>query len=316
MSMIINPTIQVPTLCVHQPISSVAKLNYRYRNFLINGDFSIWQRGANFSVTPVATMTADRWQATMVGTVAKGLCIPGESELFGNAPAYLDITTTNVGGYIKQQIEDVHTLAGKQITLTLWSKGTNDAVMAVGLIQRFGTGGSPSAPVSTTVGNVTLYSAWRKSTLTVTVPSIAGKTLGTTGDSRLELVFYLPLGDIDLAHIQLEEGGVATDFEPTPETIQMLLCQRYYQMHRIDWRQYLSTAIAASSFNYPVIMRRVPTGSHTIQSILTSAGTDDTPNWTKNITPYADYAKLIFTRSAALADTYEFMSTITLDAEY
>ena len=109
----------------------------------------------------------------------------------------------------------------------------------------FGTGGSPSSVVYGTTQIVALTSTWQKKSITVTIPSIVGKTLGTDGEhtSFTALQFYFDQGSattgsvlgnqsgtFDIAQFQLEEGSVATPFEQRPYGLELSLCQRYYSI--------------------------------------------------------------------------------------
>ena len=89
-------------------------------------------------------------------------------------------STNNVQKY--QHIENVTKLAGKTVTLSFWAKADATKNIAIEFGQKFGTGGSPSAELLG-IGSqlVALTTIWQKKTITVTLPSIVGKTLGTDG---------------------------------------------------------------------------------------------------------------------------------------
>jgi hypothetical protein len=66
----------------------------------------------------------------------------------------------------------------------------------------------------------------------MTLPSIAGKTLGTNNNHFTGLVITLPASKVytlDLAQVQLEEGSQATTFEQRFVGDELRLCQRYYE---------------------------------------------------------------------------------------
>ena len=59
---------------------------------------------------------------------------------------------------------------------------------------------------------------------------MVGKTIGP--NSYIRVQFLHPISGtftFDLARVQLEPGPVKTEFEPRPPSIELTLCQRYYQ---------------------------------------------------------------------------------------
>jgi hypothetical protein len=215
------------------------------RNRIINGNFDFWQRGTSFSVTTTNTYTADRWLVFFDGTgatrtISQQSFTPGQTDV-PNEPKYFLRFAQSVAGSgstfnsLDQRIEDVRTFAGQQVTLSFWAKAAASATMPnVQLIQGFGTGGSPSANTSTTVtSNVAVTTSWQRFSYQVNVPSISGKTLGTsTNNSTIALVLTMPLNatfTIDIAQVQLEPGTVATPFERRPIGTELALCERYYE---------------------------------------------------------------------------------------
>jgi hypothetical protein len=137
------------------------------------------------------------------------------------------------GNYLYQRIEDVRTFAGQTVTLSFWAKADAARVVSLTLGQLFGSGGSPSAQVDTSLGSVTLTTSWVRYTATVALPSISGKTLGTDNINSLQVLFTYPTNatmTIDLWGVQLEESSVATAFQTATGTLQgeLAACQRYY----------------------------------------------------------------------------------------
>lgn len=222
--------VSIPTLCVHTPLDSRAKLNYQYRNRLINGDFEVWQRGVAFDVV-ASEYTADRWLASVVGDVTRQSFLPGESELMSNDRYYLRIAPSGIGTiHLQQRIVDVRTLAGKDATLTLWARGVAGELLTVTVEQYFGTGGTPSDTVVTAAGTLTLTTAWKLHTLNIEIPSVLDKAIGTNEDGYLALKLQYPLATVDVAHAQLEEGLLATDFEKMSYEATLDACRRYFEV--------------------------------------------------------------------------------------
>jgi len=227
MTATIQANVNVPTVVIHTPLDSTAKLNYTYRNKFINGDFSVWQRGVNLALAS-PEYTADRWYATIVGAVTRQAFSAGESELLDNDEYYLRLTPAAYGTVsLQQRIEDVRTLAGKQVTLTFWARATGGTTLTATATQDFGSGGSIA--VVTPLGTATLLTSWSKHTITLTLPSVASKTIGTGGDHFVAIKLEISAATIDLAHIQLEQGPLATDFEKKPAGEELRLAKRYYE---------------------------------------------------------------------------------------
>jgi hypothetical protein len=156
------------------------------------------------------------------------------------------LSTNYLGMY--QSIEDVRTLAGATVTVSFWAKSSSGTPkLGIEFQQHFGTGGSPSATVTPDFGSVTVNTTWTRYSVTSTIPSLAGKTIGTNENSWLRLAIYSSLGsaypnragsiglqqytEIDIWGIQVERGSVATAFEERPYATELAMCQRYYQRH-------------------------------------------------------------------------------------
>ena len=204
------------------------------KNLIINGGFDVWQRGTSFT----NGYTADRFWTLLSGgtsTISRQAFTAGQTEVPNNPTYYLQDSTsvgaTNCG--ISSKIEYVATGSGQNVTVSFWAKGVNPARGSFDLllIQRFGTGGSASVVLTT---SVTLNSSWTKHSHTFTVPSIAGKTIGD--GNNLDLFIRQGAADagtaaweLNVANVQLELGSVATDFEHRSYGEELALCQRYYQ---------------------------------------------------------------------------------------
>ena len=223
-----------------------------FRNKIINGNFDIWQRGTSDAASATYRYLADRWRTfctTSTIAMSRQAFTVGQTDV-SNEPAYFwrGVVVSSAGASNNaigaQYIESVRTLAGKKATLTFWAKANANKNMSIEFGQHFGTGGSPSSTVNTIgVLKVALTTSWQKFTHTVDIPSIAGKTLGTTDDGALRVFFWFDAGSdwntrtdslghqsgtFDIAQVQLEEGAVATPFEQRPIGVELSLCQRYY----------------------------------------------------------------------------------------
>lgn len=283
------------------------------RNHILNGCFRVWQRGT--SQTTSGYGSADRWASYNMGTTKTASWqefSPGQMEVPGSPKAYMRHVVSSVIGpshscSVEQKIEGVQTLAGQKATLSFWARADAVKNIAVGFVQSFGTGGSPSAPVGA-IGSqlVGLTSAWHKYTITVDIPSIAEKTLGTDNNDYLNLVFWFDAGSgynsaaanlgqqsgtFDIAQVQLEEGEIATLFEDRSIAAEFALCQRYYVGGLASCGSGYATAVGQNArcqvnFQYPVIMRAVPTKTITtsVSGSVDGLGINPSHDTTKNYT--------------------------------
>jgi len=219
-----------------------------FRNVLINGDFRINQRAFS-STTNNGAYGFDRWRIDANGgtTTYSAQTFASGNAISGQEPTnYARIVTTgqsNTNGtysLFRQPVEDVRTFAGQMVTVSFWAKvSSGTPKVAVELEQNFGSGGS--AGVTQYAGQVTLSTSWQRFTLTTTLPSISGKTIGT--NSHLLFTFILSGGPdwntrsgsigiqsntFDFWGVQLEQNYQETPFEQRPIGIELQLCQRYY----------------------------------------------------------------------------------------
>jgi len=222
------------------------------KNKIINGDFSVWQRGTTFTIG-ASGYDSDRWQyavasAVPTGTITQQTFTPGTAPVSGYEGTYYKqyLVTANNGCTLLQafmKMEDVRLFANQTVTLSFWAKADGVSSGTATLGQNFGTGGS--AEIDTAVGTFNLTTAWQRFSFTVTLPSIAGKTIGTS--SSLILFLNLPNSGSNVRNgtysfwgFQLEAGNLAgatpttgypTEFTTASGTVggELALCQRYYQ---------------------------------------------------------------------------------------
>lgn len=212
------------------------------RNEILNGDFSIWQRGTSFS-NPGGVYTADRWDLSYDGsgttrTVSRQAFAPGTcpSPTYQSKYFYRYSRSGGTGGTVdyplRQRIEDVRTLSGQTVTVSFWAKADAARTFGLDFFQIFGTGGSSNTYVG--VGSYAVTTSWQRFTTTVNIPSVVGKTISDT-DSALLISYYCVSSNatwtLDIWGIQLEAGSVATPYHNATANAQTELaaCQRYFQ---------------------------------------------------------------------------------------
>ena len=264
------------------------------KNAIINGDFYVNQRGFT-STTSSGYVLFDRFSNYVAdGTVTYS----NQTFTAGAAPvsgyegksfiqsAVSGQTAAGAASFFSQKIENVRTLAGQTATLSFWAKAASGTPkIAFEYTQSFGTGGSPSSSVSTVpIGTVTLTTSWARYSINIAIPSLSGKTIGTTdGTSYLEIGFWLSAGSsfasrassigiqnntIGVWGVQLEAGSVATSFTTATGTLsgELAACQRYYYRLTPGITNGLFVAgsgLTTTDIRYalklPVTMRTIPT---------------------------------------------------------
>jgi hypothetical protein len=210
-----------------------------HRNALINGNFTVWQRGSTFnSSASQIHYSADRWayynyQQGSATAVTRQEFTIGQTDVPSEPTYYLRHTlgSSNQEWWFFQRIEDVKTLAGQTATLSLWMKSSSAQTVRLRLHQNFGSGGSTTVYSSTTDCSVT--TSWTKFTATITPASISGKTIGTSNYLSVDIgslgATAVASSTVDIAQVQLEKGSVATPYEHRSFPDELRRCQRYYE---------------------------------------------------------------------------------------
>lgn len=240
----------------------------------------------------------------------------------GNAAA----TALNIG---YQLIEKVKRLSNKTVTVSFYAVASSGTPkLGVSLDQNFGSGGSPSSPVNGTGQSVTLSTTWTRYSLTFTIPSVTGLTLGSNGDDSTALNFWYSAGSnfntrsgsvgvqsgtIMLWGVQLEIGSVMTPLANRDPADDLALCQRFYfAASSFLWSGY-GTSGNSSFYGttcFPVVMRATPsvviTGTNgygnasagTLNAVTPSSATFQSN--TGSASPLALLCSVNFTASADL----------------
>jgi hypothetical protein len=265
------------------------------KNAIINGDFGVNQR--SFTTTTTNDVyTFDRWitglaaLGTGTGTISAQTFTAGTAPVAGyESTNFLRIVTTGMvaGGTtttqvrVSQKIESVRTFANQTMTFSLYAKANSGTPnIGVTVVQNFGSGGSAS--VTTLAGAVTaITTGWVRYSFTVAVPSISGKTIGTSSflEFRIFVVAGSSVGSVgaiglqdntfEIWGVQAEAGSVATAFQTATGTLQgeLAACQRYYYRQNPGSSAFgvigligvtTSTTNAQINIQYPVQMRTVP----------------------------------------------------------
>jgi len=257
------------------------------KNKIINGDFNIWQRGTSFTNNSNGAYNSDRFKQFFDGSGATRI-ISQQTFTPGDAPAapyesqYFLRFNQSVAGTLgtfntlTQPIEDVRTLAGNTVTLSYWAKAAATLSLTIEADQGFGSGGSTTVR-TTVVSGQTITTSWVRYSHTFTLPSVSGKTIGTS--SFVNLSFKLPLNTtftFDTWGWQLESGSTASAFQTATGTLQgeLAACQRYYYNYLSGASNLIIGVGALTNANavatvvtFPVTMRITP-------SLVAASGTN------------------------------------------
>lgn len=221
-------------------------------NALINGDFRFWQRngpssGNNPTNHVLGFHGPDRWllrsgQSGESGSLSRVIIDP--ALLPSGVESVLRWNKTTAAGpgaevSITQRVEKVTSFAGQKVVLAfdaLKFSGSNLTLLGAELVQNFGSGGSPSADVTTAMvaqAGLLIDGSARRLVFSATVPSITGKTVGTGNDRgylavRLKATVAVTF-DVYLTAMVLSRGTRDPGYFPRPYGQELELCRRYYQ---------------------------------------------------------------------------------------
>ncbi len=239
------------------------------RNWVINGDFSVSQRG-DFTTSSSASDTAysvDRFK-NFVKNINANVLHTKAATVDGEIKNTLKMTATNTNSagrlgvrhYVESGSNGRTPLAGKTATLSVWMKSNNPH--AGFYFYDYGNAGYFYRIKHSGGGQ------WEK--LTLTVPIGTGVTSSNSYGYELNFAMQgntnggvsITSGDyVEIAEPQFELGEVATPFEHRSYGEELAACQRYYQRP-----YYGGTANSAGLsqsygnwFHLPTSMRAAPT---------------------------------------------------------
>lgn len=281
---------------------------------IINGDFAVNQGGATsgnaFSAASPTTgistggdYGADRWVPIRFSgggscTFLRGAPTGAIGHLFPPIVYTLSAGTQTLAGdfaVLIQRIESARTYAGQTVTFFNWMRRATPGNVAFSIRQHFGTGGSPSADVTTYVGQAALTTVSTPYRFVASVPSIAGKTFGTNGGDYLEIIYWISAGsnfNAQTGSLGLQNTGVEfygmhdrpgdqpidviNAYQPPDPQTELARCQRYFEVMQ-DCMRISPAAPQIGQATFATQKRAVPT----LSNITFSAGTGATFSATK-----------------------------------
>ena len=191
------------------------------RNFIINGNFAVTQRGDYSSSTSVASgaYSVDRWKANdpfnlqrFTGQVIDGI-----------RTNYVKVSYNGTASMGFMQIiedKDYEVLRGQTVTISAYVR-TNQPLFGFRLYD----GSQNYGPRFVADGN------WHRATWTFTWSPSSPSYFQILFDTYQGSFPTIGSGDyMDIAMVQVEIGKVATPFEHRSYGEELALCQRYYQV--------------------------------------------------------------------------------------
>ncbi|WP_233866601.1 hypothetical protein [Paraburkholderia adhaesiva] len=264
------------------------------RNYFVDGNFDSW-----IDTGPVAMPTTSIRTASTIWRSSRSASGAGtiQADPFnGNEPVGMtspvryalrhNQTTASTGTLasrtlpnLLQTVESVRTLHGRSATFSVWLRSSVSITIPGVLVeQSFGTGGSPAGMVRRDKEvSWTVTTAWRRFSVRLDIPSVAGRNIGTNGDDLLGVGIFLPPGvtfSIFAAQAQLEassplsssdingNGGAPTAFEWRGHQAELARVQRQYSIFQCN----VTTAINEQQISYPVVMRSAPALTASVNS--------------------------------------------------
>lgn len=239
-----------------------------FKNLLINGKMEIAQRGSSF--TNAYGYTLDRWKVARYAV--RNNTVSQQSEYgLGSTYTFIRVGFGGVGGgtlYLNQAIESINSkrMRGKYVTLSFLARGsTNYPIQAMINYATASDGASDNQSMYyhlfNTVNNglfrttCNLTTVWQKFTLTVYIPNDVMQIGVSFGDMD-----YSDSRTMDFTNIQLEEGTVATAYENRDYALELMMCQRYYEVGVFGLINMTSLSTDIGSYvNFTVTKRITPT---------------------------------------------------------
>ena len=193
------------------------------RNKIINGSFTVSQRGDYTTATAVSNnaYSVDRWKdwsSIAVTHQNASVTINGKTYKSLKVSATASSASANIGA--RQFVEGINLISGETYTVHCYIR-TNSASARLRTYRLDGVAGLQTDPIPSD-------GEWHKAELTTTYSGSINPEIGAIiyGD---EAGASISAGDyVEFALVQLEVGDTATPFEHRSYGQELALCQRYY----------------------------------------------------------------------------------------
>ncbi len=245
---------------------------YGTRNYIINGDMRIVQRGV--STTTINEYIIDRWRnyggpadATW-SRQTDATAYPRSRYALRQQRTSGTSQTNNTGVGQGIETKNSYALAGQAVTLTFKARcGANFSAASNQLTSRINGGeGTDQNPFSMTNTN----GSSQNNVLTTSVQTFTHKWTIPSDKTQVTVMFdYNPVGTagandwFEVAEVQLEVGSVATPFEYLSFGEQLALCQRYFTKS-YDYDTYYTDTDSGDEYSGALIQRSIGSTSANI----------------------------------------------------
>lgn len=332
-----------------------------FRNVLINGGMDIWQRGTTVKYNSgQGAYGPDRWcgahqyqtsrtQRVSVTSTSADLWAPYACRVSNPS------STENAAGSrmrLEQKVEALNTypLRNRTVTLSFWIRFSAANFTATsGSYGNFsyviGAYTSTTDSATNTTANDVQTSAsitagsfpttWTKYTMTYLVPATTNNIEVIFGMDSLGIHTSSDVNWYEITQVQLEANYQPTPYEQRPYSIELELCQRYYERYNAEaGGTYTTAPIGANGYysttnSYPTVMfkvqKRIEEPSMTVSAVghftvyTTGVGLNPTTIAIDNISSHGVSLRVITAAatSGAFATTYITNSNgfLAIDAE-
>lgn len=253
----------------------------RHTNPVINPNMIVWQKGTTFSLSNQQSYTADGY---LVNTGTSGAATVSRSAftfVTGEQPFYglnINQTANGTGPTFSFRLDGVQRLSNVTVTISIFAVASAGITLpSLSVIQNFGTGGSPSAAVTTVAAtNLAVTTTRAQLTATVAIPSISGKVLGTNANDFVEIQFSLPSAstfNITFDNPRVDIGLSAAGIEVSNHAVEWGRCLRYFEAVTLSGKQSITsfTTTSCETAQIPYALKRAATPVVTVPTSGTSS---------------------------------------------
>lgn len=207
-----------------------------FKNYVINGNFDVWQRGTSFTGLTNGSYSADRWVVyDSAGDINYNVVRNAGVFQGGYGISY----NWNSGSRVRSVIQFIENVTrfkiGSQVTVSF--EAYTDSTPYNVDISIQGAKGVWAAATPVVSKTISLTNTKTRYSVTLTVPNWTTLVIDWAHleDTKLALKFDMGTEtngrNFTLGTVQLEEGSVATPFENLSYALQYEQCRRYYRRY-------------------------------------------------------------------------------------